>query len=312
MTQLRRTVIGLDIGGTSTRGLRADGPATTPGPLLQISAEATGGSANTQNVDADTAREQLRAVLSGIGCRDLAPETVVVIGAGGVDTDDDARHLRELVIEAAPELATTRIGVVHDTRLMLAAQGLDAGIAVVAGTGSVAWGRREDGREARRGGWGHLLGDEGSGWWIGREAVRRCLARAEAGLPVDELDAAVLADRGLGERQELIAAFHVAPDRSAWAGLSGAVDRCARAGHDDSRRLLHDAARALAALARGVAEQLGMSGPVVVGGGLRRSHLLVGALRSEARRAGLAEPTLLATEPLRGTLHLADRLPPAG
>ena len=84
---------------------------------------------------------------------------------------------------------------------MLAAQGLDAGIAVVAGTGSVAWGRREDGREARRGGWGHLLGDEGIGWWLGREAVRRCLARADAGLPVDDLDAAVLADRALGERQ---------------------------------------------------------------------------------------------------------------
>lgn len=304
-------MIGLDIGGSSTRGLRAEGPAATPGPLLPVLAEAAGGSANTQNVDDDTARTRLRTVLSEIGGRVPAPGTVVVIGAGGVDTHDDARRLRELVLEAAPELAPARIGVVHDTRLMLAAQGLDAGIAVVAGTGSVAWGRREDGREARRGGWGHLLGDEGSGWWLGREAVRRCLARADAGLPVDDLDAAVLAERALGERQELIAAFHAAPDRSAWAGLSGAVDRCARAGHEDSRRLLHEAARALALLARGVGEQLGLHGPVVVGGGLRRSGLLMAALGHETRRAGLEEPTLLAAEPLRGTLHLADRLPGA-
>lgn len=301
-------MIGLDIGGTSTRGLRAEGPADAPGPLLRVLAEATAGSANTQNVDPDTARTRLRRVLGEIGGRTPTPGAVVVIGAGGVDTDDDARRLRELVLEAAPELAPARIVVVHDTRLLLAAQGLDAGIAVVAGTGSVAWGRSEDGREARRGGWGHLLGDEGSGWWLGREAVRRCLSRADAGLPADALDAAVLAERGLDERRELIAAFHGAPDRSSWAGLAGALDGCARAGHEDSRRLLHEAARALAALAGGVGEQLGLRGPVVVGGGLRRSALLLDALRDEARRAGLEVPTPLTVEPLRGTLHLADRL----
>ena len=55
----QRTVIGLDIGGTSTRGLRADGPATAPGAELVVGAEASAGSSNVQNVPRDQARRRL-------------------------------------------------------------------------------------------------------------------------------------------------------------------------------------------------------------------------------------------------------------
>lgn len=75
-----------------------------------------------------------------------------VIGAGGVDTGDDARHLRRLVLEAAPGLAAAAFRIVHDTRLLLAAAGADTGITLIAGIGSVAWGRAADGTEARHGG----------------------------------------------------------------------------------------------------------------------------------------------------------------
>ena len=71
-----------------------------------------------------------------------------------------------------------RLSVVHDTRLVLAAAGLDSGIALVAGTGSVAYGRTANGREAQRGGWGWMLGDDGSGVWIAREAAREIMSRA--------------------------------------------------------------------------------------------------------------------------------------
>lgn len=50
----------------------------------------------------------------------------------------------------------------HDTQLLLAAAGRDEGVALISGTGSVAWGRRRDGVHARAGGWGYLHGDEGS------------------------------------------------------------------------------------------------------------------------------------------------------
>ena len=66
--------------------------------------------------------------------------------------------------------------IVHDTQLILAAADVQDGIALISGTGSVAWGRTPDGRTARAGGWGYLLGDEGSGYWVGRQAVRHALS----------------------------------------------------------------------------------------------------------------------------------------
>ncbi|WP_260853271.1 N-acetylglucosamine kinase [Kocuria palustris] len=310
-----RTVLGLDIGGTSTRGLRADGPAGAPARELRLRAEASGGSANIQNVSSDAARDVLSRVLGELGAKDVAAfgRTDVVIGAGGVDTDADAQRLRGLVLEAAPGLAGASLRIVHDTRLLLAAAGADTGIALIAGTGSVAWGCSPDGCEARRGGWGYLLGDEGSAWWLGREAARRALARADSGAPADALDRAVLAARGLRRPSELIGDFHAHPDRTAWASLAAEVDRCARHGHDGARALLRTAAGELIRLAAGVGEQLGLTGPLVVGGGLTASSLLVEALADRAGGAGLAAPLPLSEPPVRGALHLADRPPaPAG
>ena len=111
---------------------------------------------------------QLDAVLDLLAARDLTARDVAAVcaGAAGVDTPDGAARLRDLLAQRLPAAA---IRVVHDSELILAAAGLDAGIAVIAGTGSVAWGRRDDGTAARAGGWGYLLGDEGSGYWVARE-----------------------------------------------------------------------------------------------------------------------------------------------
>ena len=262
----QRTVIGLDIGGTSTRGLRADGPAAAPGPELVIGAEASGGSSNVQNVSRDQARQRLAAVLEELGAPGLDPA---------------AQHL-DVVI------------------------GADEGIALIAGTGSVAWGRTAEGSEARRGGWGYLLGDEGSSFWVGREAVRRALCRADADEPADELDRAVLETRGLGQRSELIADFHDRFERTAWAGLATHVDRCASAGHLGARELLEAAAGHLIEMAAGVAEQLSLTGPIVLGGGLGSSSILVEALAERAAAAGLSAPEPLRVPPVHGTLRLAE------
>ena len=305
----QRTVIGMDIGGTSTRGLRADGPASAPGSELALGPEAAEGSSNTQNVSREQARQRLAAVLDALGAAELDPaarRVDVVIGAGGVDTDDDARRLRQLVLEAAGTLTGARFRIVHDTRLLLAAAGADEGIALIAGTGSVAWGRSADGSEARRGGWGCLLGDEGSAFWVAREAVRRALRRADAGDPADELDRAVLETRGLRQRTELIADFHERFERTSWAGLAAEVDRCAGTGHLGARELLESAAGHLIEMASGVGEQLGLTGPVVLGGGLGSSSILVEALAERAAAAGLSAPEPLRVPPVHGTLRLAE------
>jgi glucosamine kinase len=76
-------------------------------------------------------------------------------------------------------LPAARVVVLHDARLVLAAAGQDEGVALIAGSGSVAYARDGRGREARAGGWGWLLGDVGSGAWMTREAAREVMRRAD-------------------------------------------------------------------------------------------------------------------------------------
>jgi glucosamine kinase len=287
-------LIGLDIGGTKTHGLRAE-----DGHPAQ---EAVGGSANVQNVRPDEASRALAGVLGELGA---SAADVVVAGAGGVDTPADAEALRALI---APHTGAARIVVVHDTRLVLAAGGGSTGIAVIAGTGSAAWGVAPDGREARAGGWGHLLGDEGSGYWLGRELVRRALARLDEGLRPDALDRAVLAHCGLTEPGALIERFHGGTDRGFWAGLSRVAFEAA-AHDDDALQLVDRAAGALADLAATVSRRLGPTGPVVVGGGLARHQpLLRDRLQEAAAARGLGELRALERDPVHGALALADAL----
>src|SRR5437879_7072469 len=99
-------------------------------------------------------------------------------GSAGAEVPAGRERLENLLASILPGCKVT---VVHDARLVLAAAGLDSGVALIAGTGSVAFGRDPGGREARAGGWGWLLGDEGSGAWIVREAAREVLRRADAG-----------------------------------------------------------------------------------------------------------------------------------
>lgn len=294
-----RIVLGLDIGGTKTHGLRAE-DGTVVG-------EAVGASANIQNVAPADAARVLAQVLAELGAADA---DVVVAGAGGVDTPADAAALRGLI---APHAGRAEVAVVHDTRLVLAAGGCATGIALIAGTGSAAWGAAADGREARAGGWGHLLGDEGSGWWIGRELVRRALARLDAGAAPDALDRAALEHCGAARPGELVARFHGRPDRGFWADLSRVAFARAQAGDDDALRLVDRAAQALADLVGVVAHRLGLPGPVVAGGGLAVHQPLLGArLRAAAARRGLGPVRVLERPPVHGALELAGRLHPPG
>lgn len=289
------TVLGLDIGGSKTRGMVwVDG---------SITADASAGSANVQNVDVATARENLAELFGKLG----SPRPAVVFaGAGGVDTDDDAASLRELI---APFVGGAEITVVHDTRLLLAAGGASTGVAVIAGTGSAAWGTNAGGAEARSGGWGYLLGDEGSGYWLGREAVRHSLRQMDLGAEPDELARGLLDYCRLGRPGELIAHFHQGTTRRYWAAASPVVFAAAANGHAGALAMVDRAGADLAAMAHQVAVQLGLAGPIVLGSGLGSN---VPALQESFKRhlaaKGLDDVRILDRDPIFGVpLLVADR-----
>lgn len=289
---LRRVIIGLDIGGTKTRGVRFEDGVPV--------ADETAGSANVQNVSREQAAANLAELFAKIGD---APVETVYAGSGGIDTEEDAAALAALI---QPLVPAARITVVHDSRLLLAAGRASTGVAVIAGTGSAAWGRNAAGAEARAGGWGYLLGDEGSGYWLGREAVRHSLRRMNQGLPIDQLTAALLASCGLDHPNKLIALFH-SPDtgRRFWAQQARLVVETAAAGHAPSQELLKQAGKDLAALAAQVLQQLGIQGPAILGSGLGMNVVPIQeAFRQSLSEAGVTDVRILDRDPVFGVPQL--------
>ncbi|MFJ6027259.1 N-acetylglucosamine kinase [Pseudarthrobacter sp. NPDC092424] len=290
----RRTVIGLDIGGSKTHGIRIVGGS--------VMADRIAGSANVQNVSRETASRHLGVLLGSLGATDAGR---VYVGAGGVDTEEDKDELRRLIAPHAPHAAVT---IVHDTRLILAAAQVRTGIAVIAGTGSAVWGVDEQGTEVRAGGWGYLLGDEGSGYWLGREAVRHSLRRYDLRLPVDELTGVLLADCGLSSPESLIRHFHGDTDRTYWARKARLVFECADRGHAASERMVERAAKSLAEQVLQVALRLMNPGPVVLGGGVGLNQPALGkAFKDHLAAHGITDVRTLAGDPVFGVSYLSEQ-----
>ena len=284
-------IVGLDIGGTKTHGVLWRG--------TEVVAEAKAGSANVQNVTGAEARENLRQLFAALGGGTI---TAVTAGSGGIDTEEDAARLRGLIAPFAPG---ADIDVVHDTRLILAAGGAAAGIAVIAGTGSAAWGVTADGREARSGGWGYLLGDEGSGYWLAREAVRHTLHRFNLARGQGELGRRVLAENSAASPTELIGLFHSPLGRRHWASQSPLVFAAAEAGDQEAEALIEGAAAALAGLVGDIVSVIGVPGPVVIGGGLAvHQPRLQQAIRTVLGARGIREVRFLDQDPVMGVEFL--------
>lgn len=285
-------MIGLDIGGTKTRGVRFENG--------QAVADESVGSSNVQNVSREEAALHLAELFARIGGGEVAQ---VYAGAGGIDTDEDAAALAALI---APHVPGAKITVVHDSRLLLAAGGASTGVAVIAGTGSAAWGKNAQGDEARAGGWGYLLGDEGSGYWLGREAVRHSLRRMNQGLEPDELTTALLRSCGVDDPNKLIALFH-SPEtgRRYWAQQARLVVEAADAGHAPSQALVEQAGTDLAGLAAQALRKLGIQGPVILGSGLGMNVAkLQDAFRRSLAVEGVTDVRVLEQDPVFGVLQL--------
>jgi len=198
---VRDLVVGADIGGTATRV----GVADLAGSVLAL---ATGGPGNPISVGVAGSAAEIRAVTASALTGISGTVRAVVIGlAGGSRAAADPSFGRAAVpngVEVAPQL-------VSDLSVAFgAATPLRSGYVVVAGTGAVAGHVRDNVLVEHRDGWGWLLGDEGSGFWIGREAVRATLTGLQGQTALGPLQQAVLAAAGAGGYLELLAACYSA------------------------------------------------------------------------------------------------------
>jgi N-acetylglucosamine kinase-like BadF-type ATPase len=155
-------------------------------------------------------------------------------------------------------LRTDRLKVTTDAEIALAgATESGQGIIVIAGTGSIAYGRNDEGRAARAGGWGYIFGDEGGAFDIVRQALRASLRMEEGWGPSTSLRSSLIEAVGAADVNIALHRLYTAEwPRSRAATLAPLVDQAADNGDLVALQIIHDAAAQLATLAGSVRGQL--------------------------------------------------------
>ncbi|HKJ02130.1 MAG TPA: BadF/BadG/BcrA/BcrD ATPase family protein [Longimicrobiales bacterium] len=212
---MRRFVIGVDGGGTHTRAVVLDESGRELG---RADGRAAVADARTPRTAADAVADVCAAAVAAAG-RSL-PVDSLWAGLSGAGRE---------AARSAVQMELTRMGVASEVRVDtdVAAAFHDAfgdgpGILLISGTGSIAWGRAEDGRQGRVGGWGHHIGDEGSGYAIGLDALRRVARHADGRAPQTHLQGLVLDHLGL-ERVDGLVHWAAAASKAEVAALAAVV-----------------------------------------------------------------------------------------
>jgi glucosamine kinase len=283
---IKGALLGLDIGGSSSRArLVEDG---------RIVAEAEGPGANVAALRPRVVESRLRALLADLSVTPIA----CCAGSAGAEVPGGRERLERILSELLPDC---RITVVHDARLVLAAAGFESGIALISGTGSVAYGRDSGGHEARAGGWGWLIGDDGSAAWLAREAAREVMLRSDSGAPLGRLGTSMLSAVKARGITDLMGRLNGLSEPREWAALAGVVFEAAT---DDAgaASLIERTASALGDLVGLVRKQLALDGPLVLAGG----QLLNQPRLESAVRERLGVATRLQEPPVAGAVRLAE------
>jgi N-acetylglucosamine kinase-like BadF-type ATPase len=295
-------VIGIDAGGTKTVCLLADERgvvrATSRGPGANL---ASAGELEVEKV----LYEVMEQVLTD---QDEAP-AAICLGIAGVDRAEDGAIIQGImrrIARRAPVL------VVNDALVALeAGAGGGPGLVLVAGTGSICYGRNARGQAARAGGFGYILADEGSGWWLGQQAVRAAVRASDGRGPMTALLQGVLAHFGVREVPLLVQeVYQRDPGRRRVAALGPVIEAAATAGDAVARQIVTDAAAELVTAVRSVAERLEIRGaqiPVILSGG---AFHVVPSLEAQvmARVTEViprSQPRRLDVEPAVGAVRLA-------
>ncbi len=292
--------LGIDAGGTKTVCRIADAHGQT---LAQV----RGPGANLQNAGELQVEKVLHDVIERATREaDVWPRSAC-IGMAGVDREDDAAVVRGILSRLVPRCGVL---VVNDALIALEAGAPGApGVVVIAGTGSIAYGRDDRGRAARAGGWGYVLADEGSGYWLGRQVLRRVLRAADGRGPATALTSRVLAHYEVAQPRDLVREIYAGRFKpSTVAAIASLAETAADEGDPWALELIRRGAEELAVSARAVLTALSLpAGPVLLAGGIFRAvpRLRAGVVHTlEAQVPGVRVSTL-PDEPVAGAVSLA-------
>jgi N-acetylglucosamine kinase-like BadF-type ATPase len=296
-----RFLMGIDGGATKTLAAVLD-------LKTQALHVAHGGPSNEDAIGAKSAVDALLGVAeqaierAGIARGDLA---AAVIAVAGTDTDAIARQVR----------AARSDGwiVVNDVvGAWATATGAKPGIGTISGTGSNVFGIGPEGRPWRAGGWGHLLGDEGSGYWLGVQSIKAALRHREASGPETALGKALVEFFAAPSVEALAARIYAKPlTKGEIAAFATETAKLAVRGDAVARGLYERGARELGEQIAAVIRQTGLTGdfPVgLIGSAFKAGAVFVEPLTAAVRaHAPDARVSVVEMAPVGGSLLLAAR-----
>ena len=304
------TVVVVDGGGTGSRAC----VATEAGEVLGY---AEGGPTNSRSTGDEAAAENVRAVIAGALGAAARPLSVtsVLVSSASVDTAAHAEVLARGVREVVPAGAT--IAVVADTIGCWAATAkLEPAVAVIAGTGSAVLAGALDQGSKRYGGWDYVLGDEGSGYALGRAALREVLLVAEGSSSAEVLAEACRDRLGIGEETDELFDLIYKPevDKAKIASFATDVLRLATQGEPHAAAIVEDQAAQLAGTVSAAFRDFTGLGTLGCFGGIwnadvYRKHFGRAVVRAVGRQPSIAYPGDVA---MAGSFRLVLRKAPRG
>jgi N-acetylglucosamine kinase-like BadF-type ATPase len=235
-----------------------------------------------------------------------ADVVAVAVGAHGCDSARMCAAVQAEVTRLLPVACLVR----NDAELLVPAVGIDSGVGLVAGTGSVAVGRDRLGNPVYVGGWGWLFGDEGSAPGLLRESARASLAARDRGDPPDLLTDLLLHAYQVTEVTDLPDAMAADSGARPWGSRVALVFDALRRGSALAEAVVAEAARALAGLvARLSTRDVDIADVVVAGGVILNQPRLFDAFTRELEAVAPASRVhRLAVPPVHGAVWLAERL----
>jgi glucosamine kinase len=302
----KRIVIGVDGGGTKTRLVVADAAG---GVLTSVS----GGASSITRDDVESSADTIAALAAeGMTAAGLADETASVLCAGVAGAGRETGRKALLRALRSREVADEVI-VTTDAEVALAdAFGDGPGVLLVAGTGSIAYGRGPTGAEERCGGWGERLGDEGGAVWLARRALSAATASADGREPPTELLGAIMTAAQCDEPSDLID-WAAGASPSDMGALAPVVIRAAENGDQRANTLVAIAAEELVlhirTLARGLFGDERAAVPTAFTGGLLVRGSLMRKLVEHRLRTAVPGTSVHADEidAARGAVRLARK-----
>lgn len=286
-------VLGIDGGGTKTVCVLASDEG-------RVISRAVAGPGNYLKVGLPAARQSFHTCIHNAikqaGLGKIKPAAVCA-GLAGADRESDRRLMRQLFKELVGATHTIIESDAYIT-LMGATEG-SPGVIVIAGTGSVAMGMNSRGQRARAGGWGHIIGDEGSGYDIGRKAIVAAFRSYDGRGRKTILEKKIVGFLKLKKIEDIVSLVYnkkMPPDQ--FAALYPLVHMAARENDPMARQLLSEAGRELSVTTTAVIKRLAMENTqvcVAVSGGVfkwrgRLFSTFSRAVKAVARKARIIEP----------------------